>query len=279
MKKILLCSDLDRTILPNGPQPESPKALEILMHLSARDEITLAYVSGRSEALLKQAISDYSLPIPDYAIGDVGTTIYEPLENWQPWHDWAEEISRDWNCKSREDLAELFGDLDELTPQEDDKQNTFKLSYYAPSSCDPLPLKKTIAARLEEAEVKASIIWSIDEQKDVGLIDILPSRATKVHAIRFLMDKQVFAHDHTVFAGDSGNDMEALTSGLYAVLVKNARDDVRREAMRIMEESGMADRLYLARGDFLGMNGNYCAGVLEGLAHFLPQTRKWMTSG
>ncbi|HKJ63792.1 MAG TPA: HAD-IIB family hydrolase [Desulfopila sp.] len=278
MKKILLCSDLDRTILPNGAQPQSPRALEILMHLAAREEITLAYVSGRSETLLKQAISDYSLPIPDYAIGDVGTTIYEPLEDWRPWHDWAEEIGRDWNCKSREDLAELFGDLNELTPQEDDKQNTFKLSYYAPSSSDPFPLKKTIAARLEEAEVKASIIWSIDEQKDVGLIDILPSRATKVHAIRFLMEKHEFAHTHTVFAGDSGNDMEALTSGLHAVLVKNARDDVRKEAMRIMEESGMGDRLYLARGDFLGMNGNYCAGVLEGLAHFLPKTRKWMTS-
>jgi hypothetical protein len=24
----------------------------------------------------------------------------------------------------------------------------------------------------------------------------------------------------------------------------------------------------LARGDFLGMNGNYSAGILEGIAHF-----------
>ncbi len=279
MNKILLCSDLDRTILPNGPQPESPRALEILVHLAAREELTLAYVSGRSEALLKKAVSDHSLPLPGYAIGDVGTTIYEPLKDWQPWQDWAEEIGRDWHGKSREDLAGLFAHLDELTPQEDEKQNTFKLSYYASSTLDPITLKNTLAALLEQAGVQASIIWSIDEQKDVGLVDIIPERATKDHAIRFLMEKKGFAHERTVFAGDSGNDMEALTSGLHSVLVKNARDEVREEAMRIMEERGMRHRLYLARGDFLGMNGNYCAGVLEGLAHFLPETREWMDIG
>ncbi|HEX23221.1 MAG TPA: haloacid dehalogenase, partial [Chromatiales bacterium] len=27
--------------------------------------------------------------------------------------------------------------------------------------------------------------------------------------------------------------------------------------------------------DFLGMNGNYAAGVLEGLVHFHPETPHW----
>jgi hypothetical protein len=26
----------------------------------------------------------------------------------------------------------------------------------------------------------------------------------------------------------------------------------------------------------MGMNGNYSAGILEGIAHFLPQTRAWL---
>jgi hypothetical protein len=26
----------------------------------------------------------------------------------------------------------------------------------------------------------------------------------------------------------------------------------------------------------MGMNGNYSAGILEGVAHFLPQSRPWM---
>jgi hypothetical protein len=32
--------------------------------------------------------------------------------------------------------------------------------------------------------------------------------------------------------------------------------------------------LYLPQGNFFGMNGNYAAGVLEGLVHFIPETRE-----
>ena len=34
--------------------------------------------------------------------------------------------------------------------------------------------------------------------------------------------------------------------------------------------------LYLAQGGFLGMNGNYSAGILEGIAHYYSYTRLWM---
>jgi hypothetical protein len=44
----------------------------------------------------------------------------------------------------------------------------------------------------------------------------------------------------------------------------------------MVSEKGLGDTLYCARGGFLGMNGNYCAGVLEGLAHYIPETREWM---
>jgi hypothetical protein len=81
-----------------------------------------------------------------------------------------------------------------------------------------------------------------------------------------------------MFAGDSGNDLDALTCGIPAVLVKNADDAVRREALTQMTSVPYSDRFYMARGDFLGMNGNYSAGVLEGLAHFFPETRLWMTA-
>jgi hypothetical protein len=240
--------------------------------------LILTYVSGRSEGLLKAAIQDYDIPIPDYAIGDVGTTIYEPRRDWAPWEDWAEEIGQDWQGKSREELAGLFSDMPALRPQEPEKQNTYKLSYYTDAETDARGLKKEVEGRLAAEGVRAGIIWSVDEQENVGLLDVLPQRATKVHAVRFLMKKKGFSEDRTVFAGDSGNDLPALTSGLRAVLVKNARDDVRQEARGAMAEKGMADRLYLARGGFLGMNGNYCAGVLEGLAHFLPETRQWMAA-
>jgi len=275
--ELLLCCDLDRTLLPNGNQDESPRARPLFRMLAKRPELTLAYVSGRHKGLLLEAIHDYDLPVPDYAIGDVGTTLYEIHNNeWQPWEAWEEEIAPDWAGRRHDELAALFEDIGTLTLQEPEKQNTFKLSYYAPMDTDHGALLAEMDARLKRLDIRTSLIWSIDEARHVGLLDILPRRATKYHAIRFLMARKGFDEGNTVFAGDSGNDLPALTSGLQAVLVHNARQEVREEALRSVREQGLAERLYLARGNLMEMNGNYAAGVLEGLVHFEPEALHWL---
>ena len=76
MDNLLLCCDLDRTVIPNGEQTESVSARALFHKLTAQDQVTLAYVSGRDKSLLRSAIERYQLPIPNFAIGDVGTTIY-----------------------------------------------------------------------------------------------------------------------------------------------------------------------------------------------------------
>ena len=277
MTEILLCCDLDRTLLPNGSQEESPQARPLLRILAQRPELSLAYVSGRDQSLLKEAIQDYDLPSPDYAIGDVGTTAYEVHDQvWHPWKAWTEEITPDWAGRTHDELAALFQDIDTLTLQGPEKQNLYKLSYYAPEDIDRDALLAEMDARLIKIGVSASLIWSIDEARHIGLLDVLPQRATKYHAIRFLMASKGFNEGNTVFAGDSGNDLPALTSGLQAVLVCNARRDVREEALHKVREKGIPECLYIAHGDFLDMNGNYAAGVLEGLVHFLPETLHWI---
>jgi len=275
--KVLLCSDLDRTLLPNGPQEESAQARPLLHRLAARPEVTLVYVSGRHKALLLDAIRDYDMPVPDYAIGDVGTTIYHISDNdWHMWPAWHTEIAPDWNGQRHDQLAALLADIDVLQMQEDEKQNTFKLSYYAPEDTDRDALLAQVRERLEPRGIRASLIWSIDEMAHTGLLDVLPESATKLHAIRFLMQQIGFDESNTVFSGDSGNDLPVLTSGLQAVLVANVMDEVRREACDELAAKGLTQQLYLARGVFLGMNGNYAAGALEGLAHFCPQVMLWL---
>jgi sucrose-6F-phosphate phosphohydrolase len=275
--EVLLCSDLDRTLLPNGPQPESPGARKLLQMLAERPEVTLAYVSGRHRDLLQQAIEDYELPQPDYAIGDVGTTIYEAGDGeWRPWGSWHEEIAADWRGRTREDLQQCLDDVGQLRLQEDAKQNVFKLSYYAPADAEPDDLLDRVRRRLEAEGVHASLIWSVDEMAGIGLLDVLPEHATKLHAVEFLMQRKNFVPGQTVFAGDSGNDLPVLTSGLQSVLVRNARDEVREAAVKRVQQAGHRESLYLAQGGLLGMNGNYSAGVLEGLVHFLPHTRIWL---
>jgi hypothetical protein len=245
--------------------------------LAARPDFTLAYVTGRHRALLIEAIEQYDLPVPAYAIGDVGTSIYEVQDGcWNRWDQWSEEIASDWEGRTHDDLEELFADIEPLRLQEPEKQNVFKLSYYAPADIDPQNALATMRARLDANEIRASLIWSVDQMNQVGLLDVLPERATKQHAIEFLMKEKGFELEQTVFAGDSGNDLPALTSGLQAVLVKNAIDSVRTEAISRAEANGCRDRLYLARGGLLGMNGNYSAGVLEGVVHFLPHTLGWL---
>lgn len=275
-ERLLLCTDLDRTVLPNGTQPESPDARERFGILAMRPEVTLAYVTGRHRMLVEKALACYSLPRPDYVVGDVGTTIYElSLEGWDSWADWQAEIGPDWAGLHRADLQEMFSDLTSLRLQEATKQNRFKLSYYVPLDVDREATTREMQIRLDGHGVHASLIWSVDEPAGIGLLDVLPASATKLHAVEFLMLRKGFLQAETVFAGDSGNDLPVLTSPLQSILVANAAAEVREEAVRLAAEKGTRKALYLARGDFAGMNGNYSAGILEGLAHYLPETEDW----
>lgn len=97
MKTILLCSDLDRTQLPNGVQSESPNARGFFSRLAARQEIHLVHVTGRNEQLVKEAISKYDLPEPQFVIGDVGTTLYRINDSqWQLDENWQQELGCRW---------------------------------------------------------------------------------------------------------------------------------------------------------------------------------------
>ncbi len=274
---ICLCSDLDRTILPNGYQQESPLARLVLRRIAERPEIILVYVTGRNKALIQDAIKEFAIPVPDYSIGDVGTTMYSVTDGkWKMKISWMQHIGKDWEGMTGHDVAGLLKDFNKLRLQETEKQNKYKLSYYTNHTVDHRQLVEEIRRRLQANSIRAGVIWSIDETNKLGLIDILPENATKLHAIKFLLKTQKIPEQRTVFCGDSGNDLDALTSGLQAALVKNASEDVRHEALKILSRKQKNNRLYLAHGDFFGLNGNYTAGVLEGLAHFFPEIEKWI---
>jgi HAD superfamily hydrolase (TIGR01484 family) len=274
---ILLCSDLDRTLLPNGPQPESPGSREYFSAVAERPEVTLVYVTGRHRELVEQAIENYCLPRPDYVIGDVGSSLFAITpHDWQLQQDWQEEIAPDWAGMQHDEIHTLLAGIRVLRLQETAKQNTWKLSYYVPLYADNVALLDEIRERLEHHAVNASLIWSVDEPAAVGLLDILPASANKLHAIEFLRARNGFSYADTLFAGDSGNDLSVLASAIPAVLVANASQEVREAALREAQAQGHADALYIARGGYLGMNGNYSAGLLEGLAHFMPHTTTWV---
>ncbi|MGV8991094.1 MAG: HAD-IIB family hydrolase [Thiobacillus sp.] len=272
MKPLLLCTDLDRTLIPNGPHPESPAARERFRRLARCDEVTLVYVSGRHRALIEQAIADFDLPQPDYAIADVGSTLYQTdSSGWHQWDRWDAQIDPDWRGLSHDALHALLIGFPALELQEPEKQNRHKLSYYVSLEADSQQLMGQMDEKLQQNGIKANLIWSIDELAHVGLLDILPASANKLHAIHFLMQQTRFTPEDTVFAGDSGNDLDVLLSDIPAVLVANADAKIKASL-----ETARQNDLYQSKGNYLGMNGNYSAGILEGVAHFRPDVDTWL---
>lgn len=271
--RLLVCTDLDRTLIPNGTQSESRGARARFSQFASHPEVTLAYVSGRHRALVEKAIASYRLPIPDFVIGDVGTTIYHVGKDltWIPQQSWEDQIGRDWGGKSHADLKALLQPVRGLRLQEPGKQNRHKLSYYVPMQADREALSREMQRRLVSGGASCNLIWSLDEPQGIGLLDVLPASASKYHAIEALMQDQGFDDSSTVFCGDSGNDLEVLVSHIPSVLVANADQEIKRTATDAARRAGHEASLYIACGGFCGMNGNYSAGMLEGIAHYHPE--------
>ena len=85
LPRLLIATDLDRTLLPNGSAQESPLARARFARLAACPEVTLAYVTGRHRGLVQEAMTAYSLPEPHWVISDVGSRLDRfDQGGWQP---------------------------------------------------------------------------------------------------------------------------------------------------------------------------------------------------
>lgn len=271
--RLLLCTDMDRTIIPNGKQPESLDARLLLATFCHRPEVKLVYVTGRHQLLVQHAIDEYGLPEPDFVITDVGTKIYRVESGeWQEWSSWEKEIDQDWNGHTHLMLREILQDVSGLRLQEDTKQNTHKLSYYLSLTEDKEAVLSQVEQLLKQQDIRASLVWSVDEPENIGLLDVLPLNATKLHAIEFLQQRLEYDRHEVVFAGDSGNDLPVLVSKVQSVLVANADEAVKNEAVALAEQSGNASLLYQAK-PINGSNGNYASGILQGIWYFAPEFR------
>ncbi|MBF0426389.1 MAG: HAD-IIB family hydrolase [Magnetococcales bacterium] len=275
-KRLFLCTDLDRTLLPNGHVPEPSGARELFRALVSHPAVTLAYVSGRNQPQMREAIADWNLPAPKWAICDVGATIFRVTgETWHPWTAWNDAIASDWRGMDSWQVAPLLQGIEGLRKQPETQQNRHKLSYYADPESDSARLRAAVLARLVPHGVRATVIWSIEELENIGMLDVLPAGASKLHAIQFVRAHLGFTPEETLFAGDSGNDLEALCGPLPAVLVANARPEVRAEATRRIQNASHPTALFFAGRGIRGLGGDYAAGILEGVMHHHPHAATW----
>ena len=270
----LICTDLDRTLIPNGSHEEPLLARARFGNIFKYNDAKLTYVSGRSIALVEQGIAEYLLPRPNAIIADVGASIYHANDTgWEPDPHWHTLIAKDWQGQSWQSLIEYLTAIDNITLQEEQTNQScpHKLSYYTPPDINANKLQHDIQQILGEQGFNSRAIWSLDEAKNCGLLDILPASVSKLHAIEFLAKTQDIDLTHCLFAGDSGNDLEALESHIPAVLVANASPEVRRLAMQGAKRLNNEDKLYLAQYQSQDDNGNYAGGILQGIEHFYPE--------
>lgn len=280
----LLCTDLDRTLVPNGEQPESAMARPVLWHLLRSHDMALAYVSGRDIGRVLQAIDDYDLQVPDVIVADVGTSIYASTGGGWELHDaWHSLIGQDWNGYDSAGIGETLSDFTNMQEQESDRQTRFKRSYYLPQDMDTAALAGQLESHLQNLGVRASLVFSDDPEKNVQLLDILPVHATKREAIVHVQRMRGVENEASLFSGDSGNDVTALASHLPSVTVRNADQATRDAVRKLAASNGTQDSSYQAEGGLMlaggqELNGNYAGGIVEGLVHFNPGWREQLLS-
>jgi HAD superfamily hydrolase (TIGR01484 family) len=258
----VLATDLDGTLIPLAGNQQNRADLRTLADELKRHRVTLVFVTGRHFESVTDAIEQFELPQPHWVICDVGTSIYQRLAagRFEPLEAYGSHQDKIIAGMPLRTLRENLQSIDGLRLQEEKKQGQFKLSYYV--DADQIDnLVRLIQQEVDGTNAPYTIIHSVDPFNGDGLIDLLPAAVSKAHALDWWASHIGLNPEAIVFAGDSGNDLAALTAGHRAIVVANADDDVVRRASNAHREAGWKNRLFLARDDAT-------SGVLEGCRWF-----------
>ena len=258
----VLATDLDGTLIPLAGHAKNESDLPILASQLQRSGVTLVFVTGRHLASVRRAIEQFQLPQPDWMICDVGTSIYHRQATGQfslvePYQQHLEQIVALMPVVA---LQKRLESVEELRLQEREKQGRYKLSYYA-DAAQLEELVSRIQHELDRTGAPYSIIQSVDPFNGDGLIDLLPATVSKAYALQWWVQHRQMDPDSMVFAGDSGNDLAALTAGYRAIVVANACRQLAQKVYYSHRDSGWSNRLYLAQSEAT-------SGLLEGCRWF-----------
>lgn len=233
-----IITDIDHTLIGE----DNSKLGELTAKLKQNGHrIGFGIATGRTLESTVAVLQKHRIPHPDVIICAVGSEIYYGSRH-QFGQGWATHISHQWH---REKIVTLLKRLPFLTYQEEDVQRAFKISYYMESGKERL-------ARIHDLLLRHKCRYNLIYSHDLNL-DILPYRASKGKAVRYLSYKWEIPLGRFLVCGDSGNDEEMLRGEPRAVVVGNYSHEL----------AGLKDgrRIYFAKA--------HCAGgILEGLAYY-----------
>lgn len=236
IERMVIC-DIDNTLLG-----DDTALAELVTKINSDAGLGFGVATGRHLSSALKILGENVVPIPDVLITSVGTEIHYGRQ-LRTDMDWQRHIDYRWE---RERLAHLLEGVPGLRLQPKENQRRHKLSYYIDPDKSP-PIRELIR-QLRQHNLSANIIYSHQ-----AYLDLLPIRASKGQAVRYLAAKWGLPPQRMLVAGDSGNDIEMLRGDTLGVVVGNYSPELRHLRGEPL--------IYFA-------NGHYAKGVIEGLEHY-----------
>jgi sucrose-phosphate synthase len=233
-RRLLLC-DIDNTLTGCTVGAEN-----MVHFLSSQPDLAFGVATGRSLQEAERLLREWRQPDPRVLITSVGSEIY-----WRSGarlvadRDFAAWIDHGWAPDEFDALVAAIPTVERQPPVE---QRRHKRSYFVAD--------ETAIARIRAlvAELPVRVIHSHGR-----LLDILPERAGKGAAMRWVADRLGIAEQHVYAAGDSGNDLDMLAAVRNGIVVANHSAELTPLLGR--------PTIYLARRP-------HAAGVVEGMRAF-----------
>jgi len=215
------------------------------LKLNINHNIGFGIATGRSLDSVLKLLKKESIPIPDVIISSVGSEIYYYHIGKKIIEDksWKKLINYRWEPNAIKYLMQNISNV-KIAPNKE--QGLHKISYRITNFNKNLLsfLKKY----LRQHDIHAKVIITQERY-----LDILPIRASKGLAIRYIAIKWGLPLERIFVAGDAGNDEEMLQGDTLAVVVANHSN----ELLRLKNKP----RIYFAEN-------SYAAGILEGLEYY-----------
>ncbi len=233
-----LITDIDNTLIG-----EENAGLEPLLQAVAdhRQKLGFGVSTGRTIDSAVDILEEYRVAPPDVIVASVGTEIYygPDLEYDK---GWEAHIADRWDRKKVRDLLKRFKFLEY---QAEEAQRKFKVSY----NIDPGKDRITeVHNCLVGNKCRYTLVYSHEQ-----FVDILPYRASKGKAIRYLSYKWEVPLSAFLVCGDSGNDEEMLRGEPRGVVVGNFSPELKK----------------LKGAKYVYFADKACAaGILEGMDHY-----------